>query len=133
MDNNLFRTKIIRQLGGFPSNCLVCSDSILVKKIVYETPYKWITDVNVVSDHIKQNIKAYIKHTNTLSKLCARTPYCVNPGSPSQPPLLMLRLFLTSPLRALIIAYKKRCPKLLYVYPAIRYQCLKACIEAKLF
>jgi glycosyltransferase involved in cell wall biosynthesis len=31
MDNNLFRTKIIRQLGGFPSNCLVCKNTLLRK------------------------------------------------------------------------------------------------------
>jgi glycosyltransferase involved in cell wall biosynthesis len=128
IDNNIFRTKVIRQLGGFPNDCPVCADTILVKKIVYETPYKWIVNTNVVSDHIRQSIKAYIKHAYTLSKLCARTPYCANEAA--QPPISMLRLFLTSPMRALIVAYKKRCPKLLYVYPAIRYQRLKASIEA---
>jgi len=129
MDNNIFKTKIIKQLGGFPSDCLVCTDTILMKKIIYETPYKWVIDVNVVSDHIRQSIKTHIKHKYTLTKLCANSHYCVNEAGPL---LTNLKLFLTSPIRASIIAYKKRCPQILYVYPAIRYEKLKACIEAKL-
>jgi hypothetical protein len=39
--------------------------------------------------------------------------------------LRMLKLFLTSPIRASIIAYKKRCLKILYVYPMIRYLWVK--------
>jgi cellulose synthase/poly-beta-1,6-N-acetylglucosamine synthase-like glycosyltransferase len=128
MDNNIFRTKIIRQLGGFPNDCLVCTDTILMRKIIYETPYKWVIDMNVVSDHIRQSVKAHIEHAYTLTKLCANSHYCVNEA---QPILLTLRMFLTSPIRASIVAYKKRCPKLLYVYPAIRYKKFKACIEEK--
>lgn len=128
MDNNIFRTKIIRQLGGFPSDCLVCTDTILMKKIIYETPYKWVINVNVISDHIRQSVKAHIKHAYTLTKLCANSHYCVNEAGPL---LTNLKFFLTSPIRAAIIAYKKRCPKILYVYPVIRYEKLKACIDTK--
>jgi ribosomal protein S26 len=130
IDNNIFRTKVIRELGGFPSDCLVCTDTILMKKILLETPYKWIIDTNVVSEHIRQSVKSHIKHAYALTKLCAKTHYCVNEAQ--QPILTMLRLFLTSPLRASIIAYKKRCLKMLYVYPAIRYQRLKACVDGKI-
>jgi len=129
MDNNIFKTKIIRQLGGFPNECPVCTDTILMKKILYETPYKWIIDINVISEHIRQSVKAHIKHAYTLTKLCAKTHYCVNEAK--QPLLYMLRLFLTSPIRASIIAYKKRSPEMLYIYPAIWYQKLKACIDGK--
>ncbi|MEM2971973.1 MAG: glycosyltransferase [Candidatus Bathyarchaeia archaeon] len=128
MDNNIFRTKIIRQLGGFPNDCLVCTDTILMKKIIYETPYKWVIDINVISDHIRQSVKAHIKHAYTLTMLCARSHYCVNEAGPL---LSNLKFFLTSPIRASIIAYKKQCPQALYVYPAIRYEKLKACIVAK--
>lgn len=130
IDNNIYRTKIIKQLGGFPTDCPVCSDTILMKRILRETPYNWIIDTNVISEHIRQSVKSHIKHAYTLTKLCAKTHYCVNESQ--QPFLYMLRLFLTSPIRASIIAYRKRCLRMLNVYPAIRYQKFKACIDGKL-
>jgi hypothetical protein len=41
----------------------------------------------------------------------------------------VLKLSLKSLLKASIIAYKKRCLKMLYVYPYIRYKILKASAE----
>ncbi|MDW8049366.1 MAG: glycosyltransferase [Nitrososphaerota archaeon] len=125
IDNNIYRTKIIRELGGFPKNCPTCSDTILMKKIIWETPYKWIIDKNVISDHIRESIKAHVEHTYYFRKLCIRSPYCIN----QPPPIVMLRLFITSPLRAMIVALKMRSVKILYVYPLLRYKMLKASLH----
>jgi glycosyltransferase involved in cell wall biosynthesis len=122
MDNNIFRTEIIRRLGGFPSDCPVCTDTILMKKILRETSYKWIIDTSVVSDHIRRSAKEHVIRSHW--KLCTKTPFC-STGEEGASFLRMLRLFLTSPIRASIIAYKKRCLKMLYVYPMIRYLWLK--------
>lgn len=127
IDNNIFRTKVIRQLGGFPTDCPVCCDTVLIKQLARKTRYKWIVDKTVVSNHLRQDVKAYIEHEYALTKLCAKTPYCMN--RPEKPFLVMLKLFLTSPMRAFVIAYKKKWPKMLYVYPTIRYKQLRACID----
>jgi glycosyltransferase involved in cell wall biosynthesis len=123
IDNNIFRTKIIRQLGGFPTLCRVCCDTILIKKILLETEYTWIIDREVVSYHIQKSVKNYIQHFYALSGLCARTPYCV-PKIP-HPLLTQIRLLLTSPLGGLKIAYSKKCPNMLWVTPQIRSAYLK--------
>lgn len=127
MDNNIFRTKIIEESGGFPSECPVCTDTILMKKIVLETPYKWIVDRTVVSDHIRQSVKYYLQHCYKLGKLCTHSRYCV---TPTLPPLLsLLRLFMTSPLRASAIAWKKHEPRIFWVYPSVRWMKLKGFLD----
>ncbi len=119
MDNNIFRSKVVRSLGGFPQICPVCTDTVLRKRITYETPYKWVIDTDVVSLHIRRNLKETIDHAYKLNYLCARTPYC----SPNQrySILLLFRLLLTSPLRALQVALKKDCPEMMWAYPLIRW------------
>ena len=129
IDNNIFRTKVIRQIGGFPTICPVCSDTILIKKITLETRHKWIIDDQVVSYHIRKSIKDYIQHYYALFGLCARTAYCV-PEIP-HPLLTQIRLFLTSPLRGLIIAYSKKCPKMLLLMPQIRFAFLKSLLRSR--
>jgi glycosyltransferase involved in cell wall biosynthesis len=122
MDNNIFRAEIIRRLGGFPNDCPVCTDTILMKKLLRETCYKWIIDPSVVSDHIRRSVKENVIRSHW--KLCTKTPFC-STGEEGASFLRMLRLFLTSPIRASIITRKKRCLKMLYVYPMIRYFWLK--------
>jgi len=126
IDNNIFRTKVIKALGGFPSDCPTCTDTILMKKILNETQYKWVIDATVISLHIRASLRQHVKHSYELCKLCTETKYCVESKNPT---LKMMKLFLTSPIRASIITYKKRCLRMLYVYPWIRYYKLKASLE----
>lgn len=128
MDNNIFRTKVIREIGGFPNICPVCTDTILMKKIMLETPYRWVIDRTIISDHIRPSISYYLKHNYDLTMRCANSKYCVPYGERSS---RMLLLFLFSPVRALHILYKKKCLKILWVYPMIRYQKLKGCIDRR--
>jgi len=117
IDNNLFRTDIIRALGGFPCDCPTCTDTILMKKLLRETPFKWVIDPTVISTHLRSSILSEAKHSYRLTKLCSMTENCVESKNPT---LKVLRIFLTSPLRACIVAYKKHSLKMLYVYPLIR-------------
>jgi glycosyltransferase involved in cell wall biosynthesis len=124
MDNNLFRTAVVRSLGGFPNVCKVCTDTVLMRTMQAETPYSWIIDLDVVSDHIRSDFRGAVEHQYKLNDLCSRTKYCAPSQAGSLPK--MLRILLTSPIRALQIAAKKNCPKVLYVYPLIRYYQLSA-------
>jgi glycosyltransferase involved in cell wall biosynthesis len=120
IDNNIFRTNVIRQLGGFPTDHPAYVDSVLRRKIVDETSYKWIVDKTVVSKHIRENIDNYIEHERLLH---ARY------HSSEDSFLKLLRLFATSPARGLIIAFKKREPSLLWIYTRSRWVILEAYLE----
>ncbi len=118
MDNNIFRTKVVRSMGGFPRICPVCTDTVLMRRIQSETPYRWVIDPDVVSLHIRDDLKATVEHQYKLSYMCARTPYCSEVEKHDL--AVMFRIFLTSPIRALEIAIKKGCPNIIWAYPLIR-------------
>jgi len=128
IDNNIFRTKLLRHIGGFPTMCQVCTDTILIKKIQYETPYKWIVDRNVTSLHIRPSIRQEIQHQYTHALLCSGTPYCWNHQYPLR---TYIRMLATSPLSALWIAITKREPNIFWAYPALRIIALKACLDKR--
>jgi len=52
-DNNIFRTKVIRFLGGFPQSCPVCTDTILIKRILSETRLQMDSWSDVISLHMR--------------------------------------------------------------------------------
>ena len=118
IDNNIFRSKVVRSMGGFPDDCLICTDMILMKRISAETSYKWIIDSNVTSLHIRNDLKESLEHQYKMGPLCARTPYCIHEENASLG--VNFRILLTSPFRSLQIALKKNCPSILWAYPLLR-------------
>jgi len=52
IDNNLFRTSVIRSLGGFPTYVSYCVDGVLRSKVI-RSGWEWVTDTNAVSTHLK--------------------------------------------------------------------------------
>jgi glycosyltransferase involved in cell wall biosynthesis len=121
IDNNIIRTNVIKQLGGFPNICPTCMDVILMKKIL-KSGCIWIIDRNVVSEHVRTSVMQYSRHNYELSRRCAGTKYCTDVNIPL---LKEFRIFLTSPIRGMVIAAKKHCFKLAIIYPLIRYYKLK--------
>ncbi|MCW4044468.1 MAG: glycosyltransferase [Candidatus Bathyarchaeota archaeon] len=118
MDNNIFRTTVVRYLGGFPVICPVCADTILMKRMLSQTCYKWVIDDTVVSLHVRTGLKSSVEHLYKQINLCSRTPYCADNTKP--PLALVARIFLTSPFRALQVALKQNCPNIIWAYPLLR-------------
>ena len=124
MDNNIFRTKVVRFLGGFPQACPVCTDTILMKRILSETRYKWVIDSDVISLHMRFGLKASVEHHYKMISVCARTPLCAENAKPKISSLL--RILLTSPYRALQIAFARNSPEIVWAYPLLRLYQLNA-------
>jgi len=130
MDNNLFRTKIVKAVGGFPRVCPVCTDTVLMKKME-EVGYKWIIDPSVVSFHIRSNIKGAEEHYQKLNFLCSRTRYC----APNEKLRLseLIRILITSPLRAAYVAIRTNCAPIVLAYPLSRIYKIRACLRWKTY
>jgi len=124
MDNNIFRSKIVRLIGGFPQSCPVCTDTILMKRILLETRYKWVIDRDVVSLHMRLGLKASVEHHYRMISMCTRTPLCADNEKP--PVSSVFRVFVTSPFRALQIAIKENAPNISWQYPLLRFYHLNA-------
>lgn len=120
IDNNLYRTEIIKKLGGFDPRFLISCDWDLQER-VQKAGYKWITDKTVISDHVRGSIRNITKHYYKLSRL----------DDPHNPPRLPVLLrFLYSPIRGLDISIRKRCPQAAVVYPYWRLIHLKAALTS---
>jgi glycosyltransferase involved in cell wall biosynthesis len=119
LDNNLMRTKIIRQLGGFPDKCPICV-VIQLLDVISTTNYRWIVDKSVISQHLRTNLQDYYRHIyhQYAACKCYKSNLRVN-----------AKLFLTSPLRAIHMAITRKHMQLLYVYPRIRFNCLRGALS----
>ena len=113
IDNNIYRTSIIRVLG---INLL---DHAKVKREIEKKGMKWVVDRTVISDHIRHGIIASINHAYKMGLMTR--------GRLNR--LKMFKLFLLSPLRAMHITFKKKSPEIIVVYPLIRLAILKAELE----
>ncbi|MEM2105330.1 MAG: glycosyltransferase [Candidatus Bathyarchaeia archaeon] len=126
IDNNIFKTKVLKALGKIPRGCPVCVDSAIMKQIVWKTPYKWVTTAQVVSLHLsRDSIWNYLKHYRRIAKMCRKTIYCTVGGVGFSKPLNpkfrnVIRVLLTSPLRGLQLAIKKKQAHIFWAYPATR-------------
>ncbi len=123
LDNNIYRTDVIKRLGGFPSTCLVCTDVWLRKK-VESAGYKWIIDPSVVSEHIRSGIMHHISHSAYLHRFCTCKRRRIPMG-------YLLRLTLTSPLSGLKMALRRNAPQAAVTYPYLRLRILQACLTSK--
>jgi glycosyltransferase involved in cell wall biosynthesis len=122
MDNNIYRTRIITQLGGFPTECPICVD-LNLKDRIKEAGYKWVTDETVVSDHIRKGVLQETLHKRRMQLMASRRQEASL--------LRLLMIFALSPRRALHVALRKRCPQIFFVYPFLRFMTLKTFFDKR--
>jgi hypothetical protein len=119
IDNNLYRTELIKSLGGFDARCPISCDRDLQDR-VWRAGYKWIVDKSVVSDHIRGTVRQSAEHIYRLSKIA---------DYPGLSFSSVVSRFLFSPIRGVEISLKKDCPQALVVYPYWRFMLLKSSLE----
>lgn len=120
IDNTLYRTELIKSLGGFNVSCPISCDRDLQERVL-RAGYKWIVDRSVVSDHIRGTVRQSAEHVYTLSK---------SAGYRDGPPFSsVLSRFLFSPIRGVEISLKKHCPQASVIYPYWRFMLLKSTLK----
>lgn len=124
MDNTMYRTDVVRSVGGFPRLPGAGVDSILVQNML-KSGYEWVTDFDVVSLHLRQGVREEIKHY----KGYAVAAPMVSRHDPSINLHRMISTFCFSPFRGMEIAIKKRDWKLALLYPTIRFMVLRGYIQ----
>jgi glycosyltransferase involved in cell wall biosynthesis len=117
LDNTLYKTSVIRQLGGFPKVPESAGvDNVLAARL-HDSGYVWLVDYGIVSTHLRKGIRHEFKHNYWYGKnysllyqimkwkrLTLRSQF---PG------------ILSSPCRGLEIAIKKKAPEIIYIHPFI--------------
>ena len=127
LDNTMYRTEILRSLGGFPKLRISAGvDNVLAQKI-HVRGFRWAVDYSVKSVHLRKGLRQELDHY-----------YWYGTCMVSLDPVLFgrnvnLRGFalrwLLSLVRGLDIAVKKRAPEALYVYPLMRLATLRGIVD----
>ena len=132
LDNTVYKTKIIKALGGFPwVNRNSGVDVILAYKIS-DASLQWIVDCDVQSTHLRYGLRSELRHEEwhgyTLSEISHRirqetgkTPYVTKWRALSR--------FIFCPLRGLSIALTMNEPSIAYIYPLVRLYYVKGLLK----
>lgn len=134
IDNNIFKTKIVRQVGGFPKDVFYFVDAVLRYRIV-KAGYKWICDTSVVSEHLKPF--GYQKEARRMYNMSLEHPKLIELGILGGEDGRKLRrgnlVFATlrAPIIGSMMALYRRNPYILPYYVLIKYGRLKANLVSK--
>jgi glycosyltransferase involved in cell wall biosynthesis len=123
LDNTIYKTKVIRSIGGFPKTTVNAGVDNILAQQVHVNKFEWKVDYSVRSTHLRKGLREELAHYywygtcfSTLNPLLFRRNVNMKP--------MIIRVFL-SPLRGVEIAVEKSAPQAVYVYPLMRFAMLK--------
>lgn len=118
LDNNLLKTNVIRELGGFPEGYESSVDRVLRDK-VEGAGFRWLLLDWVKSLHLKFSFVDNVRHCRDIVD-----------GFPEDGDLLdNVGRLLFSPLRGLEVACRFECPSAVFLYPYMRLYKLLGMVE----
>ncbi|MHA1916792.1 MAG: glycosyltransferase [Candidatus Ranarchaeia archaeon] len=122
IDNTLYKTDIIRDIGGYSTLEGAAVDTHVVHKI-WEKGYKWLVDPTLISNHIRKGVRAEIKTYYWYGKSGARSLSKKYPG------FYNIRTFAKGVFTSFPTSFKMvlemKCLPILFVYPLIRINSFK--------
>lgn len=133
LDNTIYKTEIIRAVGGFPKMQVNAGvDSTLAYKLK-QSGYNWVVDYDVQSTHIRKGLKQELNHQywygTQLYEIWRKIEEDTNQRAPMTASGIMYR-FLISPFTGLFVALKTGEPTITYIHPLIRFYYMKGLLEA---
>jgi glycosyltransferase involved in cell wall biosynthesis len=118
LDNTLYRTRTIRELGGYPYGCPYSTDSLLREQII-QHGYNWLVDAGTITYHYKPSYWQFLRHSLRAMMKC-RTYWFLKHDLEMPMPEQLLRTML-SPISAARIAGETHSAPVLVAYPLMRY------------
>jgi len=129
LDNTIYKTKIMRTLGGFPTLTISAGIDHVLAQRVHLSGFKWKVDYDVKSVHLRKGLGDELAHYywyGTCSDTLERSLFKRSASAR----LMALRLFF-SPIRGLQIALKKNAPQAIYIYPLLRLAFLRGVFDGR--
>jgi len=122
LDNTIYKTKVLRALGGFPRTKSGAGvDTILVYKLK-RAGYDWAVDYNVKSLHLRFGLRHELRHSYWYGTVVREVWHILRQEFGVQTPTesnLIYRLLL-SPAGGFLTAIKTKEPTITYIYPLMR-------------
>ena len=117
IDNTMYKTDIIRGIGGYPNDCPMTVDGFLRQRILARG-MRWLTDPGCVSWHLRSGFPKYLQH---VIRHLQNSTFLWLPEEPHHLTVDLARRFFTSPAVATRIANETHTPSILLDYPLLRY------------
>jgi glycosyltransferase involved in cell wall biosynthesis len=135
LDNTIYRTKVVREVGGFPK---LASSSGVDTILAYEIDnngYQWYVDYNVQSVHMRQGLIQELHHqywyAKQLREMWRKISQATHKQAPPVTKFGIIYRFAISPATGLFMAYQTHEPSLAYVHPLIRLYYLRGYLSSR--
>jgi glycosyltransferase involved in cell wall biosynthesis len=129
LDNTIYKTSIMRALGGFPKMSASPGVDSVLSTNIHKRGYQWKVAFDVQSIHLRKGLMEeiyhrywWVSHTYTIDRKL---------GIKSVSLKRYIIHFMFSPFRSLDVAFKKKCPQAVVVYPLMRFATLMGRLTAK--
>jgi glycosyltransferase involved in cell wall biosynthesis len=136
LDNTVYKTKIIRALGGFPRTRVNAGVETILAYQIDQASYHWVVDYNVQSLHMRKGLRQELNHQywygTQLYEIWRRIETETNKRPPVTKFGIMYRFFI-SPFTGLFVAFKTKEPTIAYIHPLIRLYYMKGLLQASRF
>jgi len=133
LDNTIYKTKIIKAVGGFPKLLANSGVDTTLAYIINQAGYYWFVDYNVQSVHLRHNLKQELSHQYWYAKQLYEIWRKVETGTNKGPPVTKFNVmsrFILSPFTGIFIALKTMEPSIAYIHPLVRFYYLKGLLES---
>jgi len=134
LDNTVYKTKIIRALGGFPRMRVNAGVETILAYKIDQAGYHWVVDYNVQSLHMRKGLRQELLHqywyATQLYEIWRRVETETNRPPPVTKSNVISR-FIMSPFTGVFMTMKTREPTITYIHPLIRLYYLKGLLESK--
>ena len=118
LDNTIYRTKLLRQIGGFPKLHINSGVDTALAKQINDKGYLWKVNFNVKSTHLRHGFINELRHGYWYGTESATLSLELQ-EKPALASMFMRTLF--SPFRGLQIAYRKMHWQVSLAYPLMRF------------
>jgi glycosyltransferase involved in cell wall biosynthesis len=130
LDNTIYRTEIIRKIGGFPKlppHLSASVDTVLAKRIM-DAGFKWKVNYKAKSLHMRTGLRDELRHFYWYG---TQNPFLMAYIAGKQTNTTeFLKTFLYSPKIGMDLALKLNSPQLIYIYPMIQLSLCKGLVSA---
>lgn len=124
LDNTVYRTEVVRAVGGFPSFCSSVGVDTILAYMLSEQGYSWRVDYDVCSVHLRKSLNQELRHqywhAKQLNDVWMQIEKKTNARRPPVTKFDVIYRFAISPFTGVFMAYKTREPSIAYIHPLIR-------------
>jgi GT2 family glycosyltransferase len=136
LDNTIYKTKVIRKIGGFPKIKVNAGVDTTLAYRLNKAGYGWVVDYNVQSIHLRSSLKHELSHQYWYGTQVHEIWHRIELETHQPPPVTKFGIiyrFAISPFTGLFVAYKTREATVAVIHPLVRFYYMKGYLEAGKF